>query len=64
MKNSNEMISAAQKALEDIQSGKISKDEGLTMMKLVKVMNDTARTKLQYNKYQSDHSKIEYLEGD
>ena len=62
IENYSEMIKESQSALKSMRNKEMSVGEAVATMKLVKGMNDTARTKLQYNMYQADHNKIEYLE--
>lgn len=63
MKNIQELISKSVKIYGLLKDGKISVSEANGLNKTTDVVIKAAKTKLEYNKFQGDHSKIDFLEG-
>jgi len=63
MKNMKELIANSVAVFEDLRSGKISVAEANGLNNTTGGIIKAAKVKLEYNKFQGDHSKIDFLEG-
>jgi len=63
MKNSNDVIKEAQEIFKMLKSGEIGVSEANGLNNSIGMMVKMSKVKLEYNKFQGDHAKIEFLEG-
>ncbi len=63
IKNSNDITQITQDVLAEFVDKKIGVSELVAVSRMADTMTKIAVAKTAYNKFQNDHSEIEYLEG-
>ena len=63
MKNIKELIAANVEVFKKLKAGEISVAEANGLNNTTGGIVKAAKIKLEYNKFQGDHSKIDFLEG-